>query len=552
MSENRYGTGRTNHVPVLIVGGGPIGLALAADLGRRNVPVRLIERGEDKLGSAKMIVVSMRTMEICRHMGIDGPVRDWGFPLDLPLDSVFCTALTGHELGRVASPSLLTESVTPFSPERERPCPQTWFDPILQTFARGFPHVALDYNTALVDFAQYPDCVEARVSGPDGTIEKITADYLVGCDGFSSTVREQLGIELRGNKHLDRSMSIYVRSSELWQVHDLGPAYRYCIVGPQGTWSILTTIDGKDLWRIQLVGAAPEDRASLDVEAILQRMVGRKVDFVLEDISGWVRKMTIADRFADGRVFLAGDSAHAHPPNGGLGMNTGIQDSWDLGWKIAAVHHGWGGPHLLESYDWERRPAASRAAGESLQNYFRLTGTEDEPDLLAETPEGAVARSRLGERLVEENEKAWHPIGVHIGYVYQPSPIVIADDEPAGEDDCVGHVPSARPGARAPHVVLNDGRSILDLFGGGFVLLDFDTGDRSPLTEAAAMRSVPLQHVALAAERTARELYRGALVLVRPDGHVAWRGDALPEDCLALIDRVRGAADGIACRPKGL
>lgn len=552
MSENRNAAGQTSHVPVLIVGGGPIGLALAADLGRRDVPVRLIERGDDRIGSAKMIVVSMRTMEICRHMGIDGPVRDWGFPLDLPLDSVFCTTLTGHELGRVASPSLRTEAVTPFSPERERPCPQTWFDPILQNFARGFACVAMDYNTALVDFAQYPGHVEARLVGPDGTPETVTADYLVGCDGFSSTVRARLGIELRGAKHLDRSMSIYVRSSDLWHGHDLGPAYRYVMVGPEGAWSVLTTIDGKDLWRIQLVGAAPEDTASLDVGAILERMVGRKVDYVLEDISGWVRKMTIADRFGDGRVFLAGDAAHAHPPNGGLGMNTGIQDSWDLGWKIAAMHHGWGGPHLLESYDWERRPAASRAAGESLQNYFRLTGTQDEPDLLSETPEGAAARARLGTKLVEENEKAWHPIGVHIGYVYQPSPIVIADDEPAGADDCVGHTPTARPGARAPHVALADGSSILDLFGGDFVLLDFGTGDRSPLIAAAGRRGVPLKHVPLPTEREASALYQGALVLVRPDGHIAWRSDELPSDCLALVDRVRGAIDGVACRPKGL
>ena len=450
-----------SHVPVLIVGGGPIGLALAADLGRRGVAARLVERRGDRVGTAKMIVVSVRTMELCRHLGIADEVRNWGFPLDQPLDSVFCTALAGYELGRVRTPPLCVQADTPFSPERERPCPQTWFDPILQRHARRFPQIGLSYDTALEGFTQDAHGVTAELVDAQGRRETVVADYLVGCDGFGSTVRDLLGIDLRGNPHLDRSMSIYVRSAALRGWHALGDAYRYVCVDDTGTWAVLTTMDGRDLWRIQLIGREV-DVPSAEFSTLFRRMVGRDVPFEITDVSTWVRKMTVADRFSDGRVFLAGDAAHAHPPNGGLGMNTGIQDAFDLGWKLAAMVQGWGGPALLDSYDIERRPASSRAAEESLQNYRRLTAAPPETDLLADNPDGAAARARLGTLLVTENEKAWHPVGVHLGYHYSPSPIVVPDGTPRPPDDRADYVPSARPGARAPHVALADGRTVLD------------------------------------------------------------------------------------------
>jgi hypothetical protein len=158
-----------------------------------------------------------------------------------------------------------------------------------------------------------------------------------------------------------------------------------------------------------------------------------------------VRKRTVADRFMDGRVFLAGDAAHAHPPNGGLGMSTGIQDAFDLGWKLAAVLDGWGGLTLLESYDVERRPASARAAEVSLKNYRRLVSAAQRAEINSPTPEGDVARRMIGERLVEENEKTWHPVGVHLGYIYHPSPVVVPDGTGKPEDDTFGYRPTALP-----------------------------------------------------------------------------------------------------------
>lgn len=535
-------------LPVLIVGAGPIGLALAVCLGKQGIRTLLVERHDDRPGSAKMIVVSVRTMEFCRQLGLAPAVRDWGFPLDHGLDSVFVTSLQGHELGRVKTPPLSIPYDTPFSPERERPCPQTWFDPILKRSALEQPGVEIRYSTALESFEQDDHGVTAILRNAAGQAETLRCRYLVGADGYASTVRRLLGIAVRGEKHLDVSMSIYVTIPNLLATHGIGDAYRYLFVGDKGVWCVLTTIDGHDLYRIQLMGLSDSDVQTLDIADVMRRCVGEGVPYTLRDTSSWVRKATVADRFMDGNVFIAGDAAHAHPPNGGLGMNTGILDAWDLGWKLAAVIKGWGGPHLLASYDVERRPASARATEESLRNYGRLVDEKPVAGLAADTAEGARLRSEVGKRLVEANEKAWHPIGIHLGHVYFPSPIVVDDGTPLAPDSDEIYAPTARPGARAPHVWLEEGqKSILDLFGPGFTLLKFRDIDTFALSVQAALAGLPLSCVDID-NAEARRLYEKALVLVRPDGHVAWRGDALPADSKGLIDRVRGAASPIAAR----
>jgi 2-polyprenyl-6-methoxyphenol hydroxylase-like FAD-dependent oxidoreductase len=535
-------------VPVLIVGGGPIGLALAADLGRRGVEAMLIEQNDDVLGSPKMIEVSVRTLEFCRQLGVAREVRHWGFPLDYPLDSVFVTDLQSYELGRIVTPSLARERDSEFSPERTGPCPQTWFDPILQRCARSHSNITLRYKVRFDNFVQDEDGVIASVTEiGTGRQEEIRCLYLIAADGYSSTVRDLLGIEVRGERHLDLSMSVYLRIKDLRQYHDKGDAYRYVFIGPEGTWLVLTTIDGHDLWRLQVIGVPDRDLEKVDIPALVRRACGRDIHFVLEDTSFWVRKMVVADRFLDGRVFLAGDSAHAHPPNGGLGMNTGLQDAFDLGWKLAAVLAGWGGRTLLDSYDYERRPASARAATESLKNFRRLTGTGRNSAIYDVTPEGEALRRSLGRRLVDENEKAWHPIGVHLGYIYDPSPIVVPDGSPRPPDDTVSYVPSAYPGCRAPHVWLAPEQSTLDLFGASFVLLQFAEAVTEGIEDAARRRGVPLT-VHRIDNDAALDLYQRRLALVRPDGHVAWRGDHAPGDPLGMIDTIRGAGPCIAAR----
>jgi hypothetical protein len=334
-------------------------------------------------------------------------------------------------------------------------------------------------------------------------------------------------------------MTVYLRIQNLSQYHDKGNAMRYVFVGPNGTWSFLSTIDGKDYWRQQLIGL---DRAKLertDIAEVMRRAFGREIPYTVDDTTMWVRKMTVADRFADGRVFLAGDAAHAHPPNGGLGMNTGIQDSFDLGWKLAAMVQGWGGPNLMESYDIERRPASARANLVSLGSFRRLNAAPPDPAIDHPTLEGEAVRRVVGKKLVEENQKSWHPFGVHLGYIYDPSPIVVPDHTPRPQDDTFGYQPTTYPGARAPHVWLTNDRSTLDLYGPGFTLLSFDGAATDGIAQAAAARGVPLICVAID-QPAVLAAYQRTLVLVRPDGHVAWRADAEPADALSLIDTVRG------------
>jgi 2-polyprenyl-6-methoxyphenol hydroxylase-like FAD-dependent oxidoreductase len=535
-------------ISVLIVGGGPIGLALAADLGRRGVAAMLIERRGEKPGSARMIEVGVRTMEICRQLGVTEDIWNWGFPHDHPLDSVFITHLDGYELGRVSTPSLNMHRSSPFSPERALPCPQTWFDPILRDRARSFTQIQLCYQTELQSFVQDAEGVSVdlidRVSGRP---QQVRAKYLVGCDGSDSLVRDLLGIQIRGQRHLDWSLNVYLRIPNFKYLHRTASAFRYVFVGPEGTWAFLTMVDGKDLFRLQLIGVDKSALETSDIAVVMRRCFGRDVPFAVEEKVLWIRKMTVADRFMDGRVFLAGDAAHAHPPNGGLGMNIGVQDAFDLGWKLEAVVKGWGGPWLLDSYDYERRPASSRGNETSLANYRRLTGGSANRLIEDSTEEGMLARKAVGDHLVRENAKAWNPPGVHLGHVYNPSPIVVADGDPKPEDDTFGYKPTTFPGARAPHVWLSPQQSTIDLFGFGFTLLQFANISVDEMLRAAEARGVPLSVHRIGNPR-AIAIYERRLVLVRPDGHVAWRGDVLPEDCLALIDIVRGAGRRVAAR----
>ena len=534
---------RVRRVPILIAGSGPVGLALAADLGSRGVPCMLVEQGEPKIGPAKMIVVSVRTMEFCRSLGVASKVKNWGFPSDFPLDNVFVTSLNGYEIGRIRMPSMGEIRHSRFSPEHQCHCPQTWFDPILRNRAQSFPSVYLRYQTPLVEFEQDEDGVTCVLRNLEtGRTETVVADYLVGCDGNASTVREGLGIAMRGNEVLDHSINIEFSTDDLASLHDKGNAGRYICLGPEGTWATFIAVDGRTVWRITLYGGNEATVRNIDVDAAIRRTVGRDFNYEVNSVGHWVRRALIADRFSDGRVLIAGDAAHTHPPNGGFGMNTGIADAMDLGWKLAAMYEGWGGRYMLDSYDVERRAVCHRAINESLANFYRLTSGTKLPGIDDPTPQGERVRLMLGERLTRENTKAWQPVGIHLGYGYEPSPIVVAEDRPRPADDTIGYVPTARPGYRAPHAWLPDGRSTLDLFGRSHTLLVLgpQPADPSPLLQAAATQRLPI-NIQRVEDANIADLYERSLVLVRPDGHVAWRSDAVPAATDKLIARVRGS-----------
>jgi 2-polyprenyl-6-methoxyphenol hydroxylase-like FAD-dependent oxidoreductase len=534
--------------PVLIVGGGPVGLAVAVELGWRGVPCLLVEQGDGTIADAKMFATGIRTVEFCRRWGFAGKVKDWGFPRDFPFDNVFVTTLVGHELGRIRLPTIAETRPPSCSPEQFAHCPQFIFDPLLAEAARGFPCVTLRYHCRLDSFREEQDGVVVELSDvATGRRERVRAGYLVACDGFTSAVRKSLGIEMTGRPVINRSANIMFSTPNLAAIHDKGNAGRYVLTGALGPWASLVPADGRTRWRLMVHGREDWDADSIDPREAVRRAVGRDFDFQILNVGNWTRRRMVADRYGYRRVFLAGDAVHVMPPNGGLGMNTGIGDAVDLGWKLSAMHQGWGGTHLMASYEAERRPVGVRACDEAVRNLERFSTKADYSHVLDDTPEGAAARAEIGRRLATVNRMAWDsPLNTHLGYRYDRSPICVPDGEPPPEpEDARHYTQTSHPGGRAPHAWLADGRSTLDLFGRAFTLLRFGPTqpDAAALVAAAETRGVPLNVVTVDQTEIAA-IYERRFVLVRPDGHVAWRGDALPVDALALVDRVRGAAPG--------
>jgi 2-polyprenyl-6-methoxyphenol hydroxylase-like FAD-dependent oxidoreductase len=536
-------------VPVLVVGGGPVGLALAGDLGWRGIACTLVEQSDGSIYQPRMDLVGIRTMEFCRRWGIVPAVEGSPYPRDYAQDNIYLTSLTGYELGRERFPGIGQAPPPKESPQRRERCPQNMFDPILRAFAASQKNVALRYRTRLVSFAQNANLVAAVVENAEtGAREEIPARYIVGCDGARSLVRETLGIAMQGNPVLTYTTNVIFRCPQLLSLHDKGKAYRHIFIGPEGTWSTIVAINGRDEWRFSIIGGSEQrDYTTDDIKAAIRRAVGRDFEFEILSVLPWVRRELVAERYRGGRAFIAGDAAHVMSPTGGFGMNTGIQDVVDLSWKLAATIEGWGGDGLLDSYSIERQPIGTRNVTEASGNLRRMLSVPPHPNLLDDTPQGAATREKVGREFSETMRREWFTLGAHLGYRYENSPICWPDGTVAPPDDPRAYVPTARPGHRAPHAFFAGGRSTLDLFGRGFALIGFGApaAEAAPLLEAAKKRNLPLTFTAIAEPHIAA-LYERKFVLVRPDGHVAWRGDRMPEDALCVIDVVRGA--GNPCR----
>lgn len=538
----------TVNTPVLIVGGGPIGLAVALDLAYQGVPSVVVERGPETGGEllAKAGTLSARSLEFCRRWGIADAVSNWGADPTYPRDTCYVTALSGgHVIGRdkVASAKERTDV---YSPEMLRKCPQHIFDPILARAVAATGLVDVRYSTEFTAFEQDETGIDAVLTDLDsGASGNVRAQFLVAADGAGSEIRRQLDIPFEG-RTLDYSVSVMIRVATLDEYHPIGKATRYVLMDTEGTWANLTSVDYGDLWRLTLLGA--EERISpdrVDVRAMVEKAFGRDdVPFEVLSARPWRRSQCVARRYRDGRVLLVGDAAHTMSPTGGHGLNTGLGDVIGLGWVLAAIVNGWGEEALLDAYDTERRSIAIRNSGSSTQNYEVWRGAGMDLSLvLDDGPEADAQRAEVGGAMSDKLKNEWHSDGIRMGYRYEGSPVVIADGTPEPADDPVVYEPTARPGHRAPHAVLADGRSTIDLFGRGFTLLRLGAAPPDPaeLVATAEQRGVPLA-VYTIDDTAIAKLYQRSLVLVRPDGHVAWRSDDAPAafEALAIVDGVRG------------
>ena len=539
--------------PVLIVGGGPVGLALAGELGWRGVACTLVERGDGGITQPKMDFVGARTMEFCRRWGIVPWVHAAGYNRAYPQDCAWVNSLTGWEFGREPFPAPQDDPpIAQSTYSRGERCPQDFFDPVLRRFAAQYPRTQLRHEVELLGFTQDAEGVTALLKDlRSGREETLRADYLVGCDGGGSTVREAVGIPMHGSPVLTYTTNVIFRCDGLEKLHDKKPGYRYIFIGPDGTWATLVAIDGRARWRFSLVGDATRRKPTdEEVRAAIVRAMGKPFEFEIESVLPWVRRQLVAERYREGRVFIAGDAAHLTSPTGGFGMNMGIGDAVDLGWKLAATIEGWAGPHLLDSYGIERQPVAVRNVNEATGNLKRMLSPRDakpSPEVFAPGAAGDRARKDFGDRYTAMMKREWFAPGIHLGYVYEGSPVIVPDGTPPPPDEVSTYTQTARPGSRAPHVWLAEDRSTLDLYGRGFVLLRLGAPQASDdaLAQAAAACGLPLAVVDLD-HAQARAAYQCRLVLVRPDGHVAWRGEAFASAAQAghIVEVVRGAGSG--------
>jgi 2-polyprenyl-6-methoxyphenol hydroxylase-like FAD-dependent oxidoreductase len=533
-----------SEIPVLIVGGGPVGLGLAAELGLRGIGCLLVEQGDGTIYFPRANTVNSRTMEFCRRWGVADAVRHAGTPPGYPSDVVYLTTFQGHEIARITRPTYGGIKPLTTTPEQSQRCNQLWFDPILRNLASGLPGVSLRYQSRFESFEETADGVLATVRDLKmDRLETVFAQFLVACCGGQSPVASRLGIRMEGTRALTYAVNVFLKIPELWNHHDKGKAAFYLFSDAEGFNTILVELDGKELWNLSITqGKTRVPLEAMDLPGFIKRLFGSNVPYEIVSALPWTCHSIVATGFGRGRVQLAGDAVHQHAPTGGFGMNIGMGDATNLGWKLAANIDGWAGPKLLDSYDAERRPVAQRFVNEATQN---LTHRFDQDALrLADddSEDGRMARETLRDDILTNKTKHFVSDGLVLGYRYDPSPIVLPDGTPPPDDSVSRYIPTSRPGSRAPHAWLAEGKSTIDLFGNGFVLLQFGGAaeDIMGLTAAASTRKVPLKVVDVASPEIA-SLYERRLVLVRPDGHVAWRGDSITVDPLKLIDIVRGA-----------
>ncbi|HVA69575.1 MAG TPA: FAD-dependent oxidoreductase [Candidatus Binataceae bacterium] len=543
-----------SEVPVIIAGGGPVGLTLAMDLGWRGVPCLVFEERVPAMPpNPKCNTTNARSMEHFRRLGCADRIRATGLPADHPTHVLYLTRFNGHFLGRLNLPpssmrrrdrGALDEGWP--TPEPQHRISQIYLEPILYQHAQTFPGVEIRRGWRVEGFAQPDGHVEVEaVEVASGRRETHRARYMVGCDGGRSAIRRQLGIELRGIDVIGRTVSVYFRSPELIRHDRNGPAWMYWIVN-RDLYATVVALDGKELWLCHLTVAPDKDFADVDIDRALAAALGVDVSRETLGVERWTSRRLVADHYRDGNVFLAGDAAHIWIPLGGFGMNAGIGDATNLAWMIAAAYHGWAGGNLLDAYEIERRPIGdlvSNAAVQIMKNRGPAMRVRD--GLEDDSAEGEAIRREVGEAIVAADASQFNSVGVQLGYYYENSPINWNDGSAPPDFALDKYVPSSRPGARAPHLWLADGSSLYDRCGPEFTLLRLGDGryDTRGIEAAAANRRVPLK-VLDVREGSALAAYEGfPLIIVRPDQHVAWRGHNPPGDPMALIDRIRGSAD---------
>ena len=541
---------------VVIVGGGPCGLTLAIELGRRGISAILLEERTTPSQFPSANATQARTMEHYRRLGFAEKVRAEGLPPDYPTDIAYFTRYTKHELARFSLPSaraarelIKTMSGSWSAAELPHRVSQIFVESVLRDEAAACPTISLRAGWRMTAIRDTSKGVEVDAERNDGGERKtLRASYAIGADGGSSPTRKALGINYAGESGAvrdfmgGRMFAIYFRSPELYNVLPHPRAWMYWTINHDRR-CFMAAVNGRDQFTIHTQlspGQQARDISDAQAKAMFHEAMATPLDIEIIGRSAWNAGYTlVAEKFQRGRILLGGDAVHLFTPTGGLGYNTAVEDAVNLGWKLAAVIKGWGGAALLDSYEIERQAIAKR-------NTTYARGFADSVGLFAVPPEfeedspaGEAARKVAGDHFNHHARFEFNIPGITFGGRYDGSPVIVSDGTAPPPDSPNAYVPTACPGGRAPHLWLADGRSLYDALGFEFTLLALGkSADTAPFRAAADTLKIPLSIVPLE-EPGARDLYGAELVLIRPDQIVAWRGNAAT-DAAGVLRRAAG------------
>jgi 2-polyprenyl-6-methoxyphenol hydroxylase-like FAD-dependent oxidoreductase len=545
---------------VLIVGGGPCGLMLANELGRRGVNAVLVDQKPTTAFNPQANATQARTMEHFRRLGFAHEIRSLGLPADFPTDIAYFTRYAGHELARFRLPSAgqAVERIKHLSgswsaAELPHRVSQKFVEQVLRRHAEQLPGISINYGWRLVRFTEDAHGVHALIECiADGRTHAIAAAYLVGADGPRSTVREALGFAYLGDQDIVRDFfggrmhAIYLRAPDFYRIVPHPPAWMNVTFNRERR-AFMAAVDGKGEFAFHTQLRPHENENEITPEravAMFQAAVGTPIELEILSRGTWTAGFAlVAERFQRGRVFIAGDAAHLFTPTGGLGYNTAVEDAVNLGWKLASVLRGAASAALLDTYEAERQPIAARNTRFAKAFADSIGLFKAAPEIEDDSVEGARSRREAGEYLAHHGKSEFNIPGITFGVRYDGSPVIFDDGTAPPPDEANVYVASAKPGGRAPHLWLADGKSLYDSFGFEWTLLRLSgLAETGGFVTAAERAGIDLKVLDVSAS-DARDIYEADLALVRPDQIVAWRSNSA-SDPDAILSRVLGFQSG--------